>query len=434
MKKLYKGNIIFTKEMQSFEEHKNSYIVVNDGVVEGIFQTLPEEYKNLEVTDFGNSMIIPGFNDLHVHAPQWLNMGIGYSEELLPWLEKYTFPLESAFADADFARVNYQRFIDDMVNCGTTRACIFATRHLEATQILIDLLKEKGIGAYVGKVNMDRNSSAALQEDTQDSINETLILAKQDMEYARLAAENGKAPLVRYILTPRFVPSTTPELMKALSEIAHEYDLPVQSHLDENKSEIAWVKELHPECESFTAVYKDYGLIMPNKTIMAHCVHNNDAEIKILKDEGVFVAHCPQSNMNLTSGIMPLRRYLDLGINVGLGSDVSGGHTVNMAAHITETINSSKAYHSFFPEYEPLSTSEAFYIATKGSGSFFGKVGSFEVGYDFDALVIDDTDLLYGQSYETLQERLEKYIYTGTPNNIKHRYVRGNEISNNFSK
>lgn len=433
MKKIYKGNIIFTKEMQAFEEHKNSYIVVNDGTVEGIFETLPKEYEDCSVTDFGDSMIIPGFNDLHVHAPQWLNMGIGYSEELLPWLEKYTFPLESAFADTDFAKVNYQRFIDDMVNCGTTRACIFATRHLEATQILIDLLREKGIGAYVGKVNMDRNSSASLQEDTQASIDETLILAKRDAEYARSEAEKGRQALVRYILTPRFVPSTTPKLMKALAEIAHEFDLPVQSHLDENKSEIAWVKELHPECESFTSVYKDYGLIMPGKTIMAHCVHNNDDEIKIIIDNNICVAHCPQSNMNLTSGIMPLRKYLDLGINVGLGSDVSGGHTLNMAAHITEAINSSKAYHSFYPQYAPLSTSEAFYIATKGSGSFFGKVGSFEVGYDFDALVIDDKDILYGQSYDTLQERLEKYLYTGTPDNIKHRFVKGNEIANSVS-
>lgn len=429
MIKIFKGNVIFTKTMQNFEEHKNSYIVTNDGVIEGIFEKCPEKYADVEVNDFGDSLIIPGFNDLHVHAPQWLNMGIGYSEELLPWLTKYTFPLESSFEDDDFARKYYKLFVNDMVKCGTTRACIFATRHLRATQILMELLEESGIGAFVGKVNMDRNSSDALQEDTQTSIDETLTLVKQDKEKREKAALTGSVPLVNYIITPRFVPSTTAELMTALGKIAAEYDVPIQSHLDENIDEVAWVGELHPECASFTAVYDDFGLIIPGKTIMAHCIHNTDEELKILKDKDVFIAHCPQSNFNLSSGVMPLRKYIDLDMRIGIGSDVSGGHTVNMKEHIVEAIHASKCYHSVHRECAPLSTSEAFYLATKGSGSFFGKVGSFEEGYDFDALVIDDSDLLHGRQLDTLQERLEKFIFTGTVDNITNRFVRAEKIT-----
>ena len=429
MIKIFKGNVIFTKTMQSFEEHKNSYIVTKNGVVEGIFEKCPEEYADAEIIDFGDSLIIPGFNDLHVHAPQWLNMGIGYSEELLPWLEKYTFPLESSFEDEDFARKYYRLFVDDMVKCGTTRACIFATRHLRATEILMELLEESGIGAFVGKVNMDRNSSDALQEDTQTSIDETLALVKQDKEKREKAALNGELPLVNYIITPRFVPSTTAELMTALGKIAAEYDVPIQSHLDENLDEVAWVKELHPECRSFTAVYDDFGLILPGKTIMAHCIHNTDEELKTLKEKDVFIAHCPQSNFNLSSGVMPLRKYLDMGMHVGIGSDVSGGHTLNMKEHIVEAIHASKCYHSVHRESAPLSTSEAFYLATKGSGCFFGKVGSFEEGYDFDALIIDDTNLLHEKQLDTLQERLEKFIFTGTVDNITNRYVKAKKVT-----
>lgn len=428
MVKIFKGNIIFTKELQEFEEHKNSYIVVEDGLVKAIFPTLPEQYAGINVKDCGDKLIIPGFNDLHVHAPQWLNMGIGYSEELLPWLSKYTFPLESAFADNDFAEKNYSAFVDDLINCGTTRACIFATRHLEATKILMELLKKRGVGAYVGKVNMDRNSSEGLQEDTDASISETLTLVKQDLAYAEEMKNAGKAPLVRYILTPRFVPSTTARLMTELGKIAAEYDVPVQSHLDENIDEVAWVKELHPECASFAAVYDDFGLMVKSKTIMAHCIHNTEEEIQLLKDKDVYVAHCPQSNFNLSSGVMPLRKYLDEGLKVGIGSDVSGGHTLNMAAHVVEAIHASKCYHSIHRECKPLSTSEAFYLATKGSGQFFGNVGSFENGYCFDALIIDDTNLLRADEHNSLQERLEKYLFTGTPENICERYVMGELI------
>jgi guanine deaminase len=189
---------------------------------------------------------------------------------------------------------------------------------------------------------------------------------------------------------------------------------------------VAWVKELHPTINSFTEVYDNYGLLIPNRTIMAHCIYNTDCEIELLKRKQIYAAHCPQSNFNLSSGIMPLRKYLNSGINVGLGSDVGGGHELNMMHHIVSCIQASKMYYSEHPEDKPVSIQEAFYLATKGGGSFFGKVGSFEEGYEFDALIIDDRTVNHNSSL-TIEERLEKFIYNGTVHNIIKRYIRGNE-------
>lgn len=427
MIKILKGNIIFTKEMNRFEVFENGYVIVENGKVKLVTKELPELYQNATVEDMGDQLIIPGFVDLHVHAPQWLNTGIGYSKELIPWLNEYTFPLESEFENVEFAMEHYKNFIQDLLEAGTTRACIFATRHKSATAVLIKLLKESGLGAYVGKVNMDRNSSPELQENTEQSIRETIEMLEEDPTLYESFANGTEAPLVQYILTPRFVPSTTSALMKALGEIATKYHLPIQSHLCENRSEVAWVKELHPDINSFTEVYDHFGLIQPNRTIMAHCIYNTESEIEILKEKQVYVAHCPQSNFNLASGIMPLRKYLNLNIPVGLGSDVGGGHVLDMTRHIEACITASKMYYVDHPDYDPISISEAFYLATKGGGRFFGKVGSFEEGYDFDALVINDSSLKMNGA-PTLVERLEKFIYAGSSQNISKRFVRGEEL------
>jgi len=436
MQKILKGNIIFTKEKNQFEIYEHGYIVVENGKVILVTNELPVMYKDIPVDDMEDQLIIPGFVDLHVHAPQWLNTGIGYSKELIPWLNEYTFPLESAFIDLEFAEEHYKDFIHDLWEVGTTRACIFATRHKPATKLLIKLLKESGLGAYVGKVNMDRNSSSELIETTEQSIADTIELLQEDSSlYGKQTSNTNDStpvspndlPLVQYILTPRFVPSTTPTLMQALGEIAQKYQLPVQSHLSENRGEVAWVKELHPDIPSFTEVYDFYGLLQPSRTIMAHCIYNTDTEVKLLKRKNIFVAHCPQSNFNLTSGIMPLRKYLNDKISIGLGSDVGGGHVLNMTQHIIASINASKMYYVDHQEYAPITISEAFYLATKGGGSFFGNVGSFEEGYDFDALVINDNSLQKNGTL-SLVERLEKYIYTGSSQSIFKRFVRGIEI------
>ncbi|WP_330566163.1 amidohydrolase family protein [Romboutsia sp. Marseille-P6047] len=325
---ILKGNIIFTSRPDKFETYPNSYILVIDGKVKSITKEIPKGYTKEDVEDLGNSLIIPGFVDIHVHAPQLYNVGIGYSKQLIPWLNEYTFPLESKFKDIEFAYKAYEKFVKELCKVGTTRSCVMATLHKDATKILIELFEKSGLGSYIGKVNMDRNSPSYLIENTKESIRNTkeLILELK----SRNRTDDNFKPLVNYIISPRFVPSTTPELMKGLGKISKDHEIPIQSHLDENNDEIRWVKELHPECNSFCEVYEYYGLLRKNKTIMAHCIYNEEDEIEILKKYNIMVAHCPQSNFNLSSGIMPLRKYLNKGISVGLGSDVGAGHTLDM--------------------------------------------------------------------------------------------------------
>ncbi|MHC1719513.1 MAG: amidohydrolase family protein [Clostridiaceae bacterium] len=421
MLKIYKGNILFSEIPGKLTAMTDSYIVIRGSKVEGVFDRLPEKYEGccLEVDTKG--LIIPGFCDLHVHAPQWMTRGMGYSLELLPWLQRYTFPAEERFSDISFAEKAYGMFVEDLKTSETTRACVFATVHKDSTRLLIEKLRESGLGAFVGKVNMDRNATPGLLENKDVSISETIEL----MEWIRSVED--AASLVNYIITPRYVPSTTRELMEELGKLAAVYDVPVQSHLNENRSEIGLVMKLHPECRDFTSIYYKYGLLPKAKTVMAHCIYNTEEEMNMLKDQDVLVAHCPQSNVNLSSGIMPLRKYLDMGIRAGIGSDVGGGHSLCISEQIALAIELSKLYWTTHPESKAISFPEAFHMATKGGGSFFGKVGSFEEGYEFDALIIEDSDPdpLVPLS---LEERLERYVYTGSMENIAGKYVAGRRI------
>ena len=419
MKKVYKAHILYTKERNRFEVLENGYLAVNvNGRVIAVATDLPSlNCTDAEVVDFGDRLLIPAMNDLHVHAPQYRNQGIAMDLELLPWLQNYTFPEEMKYADTDYAERMYRRFVRDLWRFGTMRACVFATIHTESTRLLMRLFQEAGIGALVGKVAMNRNCPEGLSESVEAMVK----------GYESLIAEfNKPEALVRPIVTPRFVPSCTPEMLRACGELVAKYRLPVQSHLSENKDEIALVQTLEPESTSYGDAYNRYGLFGQKPTVMAHCVFTESEELELMKRNGVLVAHCPTSNLNVSTGIAPIRKFLEEGLRVGLGSDVSGGHDLSIFRTMVYAIQMSKLHYQRNHERRFLTLSEAFWMATKSAGSFFGQVGSFEPGYEFDALVIDDRDL--NHSDYSLLERLERYIYLGDDRQIAHRFCRGQEI------
>lgn len=418
---ILKGNIIYSKSLTELNICEHGYLVCRDGLVEGVYQTLPFKLGGNPIHDYGDRLIIPGLVDLHLHAPQYPFRGLGMDMELLEWLETNTFPEEAKYRDAEYAKKAYTIFADDMRRSATTRACIFGTIHRPATLLLMDLMEKTGLATYVGKVNMDRNSPEYLCEETQESAAETLEWIK---DVLHKQYEN-----TRPILTPRFTPSCTDELMEELKKLQMRYGLPLHSHLSENRSEVEWVRELCPWSEFYGDAYDRFGLFGADcPTIMAHCVYSDDKEIARMKENGVFVAHCPESNMNVSSGIAPVRRFLQEGLNVGIGSDVAAGSTENLFRAMTHAIQASKLrWRLVDDEQTPLTLEEVFYLATKGGGAFFGRVGSFEKGCEFDAVVLDDSRLKHPQPLD-IRSRLERMLYLADDREIKAKYVKGKEI------
>ncbi len=417
-----KGNVLYSQNKSMIIEQNDVFLVCENGKVDGVYSNLPEKYKNIPVKDTKGNLIVPGFTDLHIHAPQTAFRGMGMDLELLSWLSAYAFPEESKYKDIAYAKKAYSLFVDTLKKGATTRAVVFATAHVPATIELMDMLEETGLITMVGKVNMDRNAIKELQEESaKASLSATEEWLKTcENRYSKTSPA----------LTPRFIPSCTDELLLGLGEIQKRYKLPVQSHLSENMGEIAWVKELCPTAENYADAYVQKGLFggVDCPTIMAHCVYSDEEEQKILKEKGVWVAHCPTSNTCLASGVAPIRQFLQNDINVGLGSDVAGGYDISIFGAMAEAVKASKLrWRMQDDSLKPLCLEEVFYMATKGGGSFFGKVGSFEAGYDFDAIILDDSNLPCPFEL-TPKQRLERIMYLGGDQNVMGKYVCGEQV------
>ena len=402
---ILKGNICHTPEKDRLEIREDAYVVCGEGLCRGIFDTIPDKYLGMEIIDCAGKLIIPGLVDLHTHAPQFAYRGTGMDEELMGWLERYAFPEESRYADTGYAARAYGIVTEKLKRGATTRVVMFATIHPEATLILMDCMEKSGVVSYIGKVNMDRNASPELTEEN------AARSAEDTRRFIRECASRGYRR-TKPIITPRFVPCCTDELMEALGRIRKEYDLPVQSHLSENPEEIEFVRELAPEAAFYGDAYDRFGLFgKDGRTVMAHCVYSPPEEVQRMLDNGVWIAHCPGSNMNIASGIAPVRHYLERGLRIGLGTDVAGGDSESMFRAVTDAIRASKMYWRYIDHNaKPLTFPEAFWLASKGGGSFFGKVGSFEEGYAFDAVVLDDSIEPSARELP-LRDRLERAFY-----------------------
>ena len=419
---ILKGDICYSSSPQSLQTVPGGYLLCLEGRCSGVSEELPQGYDRLPLLDCTGKLVTPGLTDLHVHAPQYTFRGLGMDMELLDWLNTHTFPEEAKYRDLEYARAAYTRFVEDVRRGPNTRLCVFATLHTPATLLLMELLEEAGLSAMVGRVNMDRNSSPGLQEESAEA-------AVRDTR-AWLAAAEGRFRRVTPILTPRFIPSCSDALMKELGRLQQETGLPVQSHLSENPSEVAWVRELCPSAAGYGDAYASLGLFGGEgcPTIMAHCVYCDDAEIALMRERQVYVAHCPASNTNLSSGVAPVRRYLEEGIPVGLGSDVAGGTHCSIFRAMADAIQVSKLrWRLLDPSLAPLTAAEAFWLGTAGGGSFFGKAGSFAPGYRCDVLVIDDSRYDPAGALP-LQQRLERTIYLSEDRDILHKFVDGVQL------
>lgn len=416
---LIHGDIITSSEDKTLKSYKDGWILAEDGIIKEVAPVKPD-IKADEILDYSGKLITPGLSDLHIHAPQYQFAGLHMDLELLDWLNSYTFPEEAKYKNLEYADKAYSIFVNDLKRSETTRAAIFGTIHKDADILLARKLEEAGLAGYVGKVNMDRNSPEYLSEETEESIKETELYIKE-MERFRN---------IKPIITPRFTPSCSDELMRGLGELADKYDLAVQSHLDENLSEIEWIKELCPDCSNYSETYNTKGLFRDNKTIMAHVVWPDENELRLLKEKSIYVAHSPSSNANLSSGIAPVKMFLEKGIKTGLATDIAGGSTISLFRIMTEALTQSKLRWRYVDNsYSALTFAEAFYLATYSAGSFFGRTGAIEKGYAADILIIDDSDSREKSLTELgIEERLEWYSYRTPGAGIIAKFVKGNKI------
>lgn len=417
MRKIYHGDIVFAQSKNELNVFENSYIAVCDGAVEGIYSQIPEAYKDVPVIDHGRGVIIPAFSDLHVHASQYVQRCLGMDCLLSDWLNNYTFPQESRFESLEYAKNTYDAYVDELIRHGTFHASIYTTIHRPATNYLFDRMEQAGLYGYVGKVNMDMNSPAYLSETVESALYET----------EKYLDEHSGASHVKPILTPRFAPTCSRELLSGLGKLAKKYSCGVQTHLVESRWEAAESLRLYPECGSDAEIYERAGLLGHGPSIFAHVIFPTEEDIRIMKEYGSIAVHCPDATANIIAGLMPLAALQQQGVTVTLGTDVGSGQSLAVYRQIARAVQFSKLKAFYEPEGNAsIDFTNAFYQATKAGGSAFGKVGSFETGYAFNALVIDGVE--DAGSVLTPVERLERFCYAGDDRNIVARYLSGKAL------
>lgn len=455
MNHLFLGAFVHCKSFDDLEIVENGFIAVRNGkiIAAGSRENVPSEYvTSLPITELSRTQfLLPGFIDCHIHAPQYPNLGLGLDMPLLQWLQTYTFPVESTYNIDSFARHVYNRVVHRTLSCGTTLAAYFATNHKSSSLILAEEAAAQGQRALIGKVCSDSSSPDYYIEKTDESLRDT-----EQFITAILGLNNA---LVKPIVTPRFALSCSTELLSGLAKLAAKYDLHIQSHISENVDEVAAVESIFKK--SYASVYNDTKLLTP-KCVMAHGVHLSDAELRIFSETQAAIAHCPTSNTKLRSGFCDVRRLLGANVKVGLGTDVSGGHSASMLMAIQDALNVSHSLNFVKKQkivgtgqiaeadepqnkhYEPLEYKHALYLATLGGSEALAMsdvCGNFMVGKDFDALLVDAsvvpidffdipktpvTEATKTQSH--VEKILQKFLYSGDDRNIVKVFIAGKQV------
>ncbi|KAM3514601.1 hypothetical protein MY11210_001707 [Beauveria gryllotalpidicola] len=438
------GTVIHCKGLGEIAILENALLVVDDrgsiAVLEASVQRdkVSERIKALDASEIivtelkKGQFIMPGFVDTHNHAPQWLHRGQGQGLHILEWLNQVAFHNESLFKDPSHAKRVYPMVVEGMLRQGITTASYYGSLHGEATRILADVCLEKGQRALVGKCNMARNAPDFYVDD---SVEESLQVTRDCIRYIKNLDPKGE--LLRHVLTPRFAICCDESLLQGLGEIAQENPtMAIQTHFDESEQEKNFTLSLFPQFTNEADLYEKFKLLN-ERSILAHCTIMTPYETQRLQDLKCGVAHCPTSNMTVGGGFMaaPIKDFLNRGMKVGLGTDSGGGYSISMLNAMRHSLVNSFA-RDFLDARDGASAvtmEEAFHMATIGGARVVGfgdEIGDFQVGKQFDALLVDMTDARGGvnaplEQDDTLRTMLEKFIMTGDDRNITRVYVQG---------
>jgi len=383
--------------------------------------------------------LLPGLIDLHVHAPQYPQLGQALDVPLEAWLNRYTFPLEARYADAVFAERNYGLLVNDLLANGTTTALYYATIHQEATRILADICMRRGQRALIGKVAMDHKDLCP--DYYRDSSADVSIRGTADfIEYVRAHPDNGDGR-VKPVVTPRFIPSCTDAALEGLGAIAKELGSHVQTHCSESDWEHAHVLE---RCGASDSESLDRFGLLGRRSVLGHATHVSSGDLDLIKARGSAISHCPISNAYFSNAVFPLRLALERGVHVGLGTDISGGLSGslfdNMRAAVTVSRIGETGTDASLPPPERstrpnsrIDFRDAFYIATTGGGiSLDLPIGHFSPGYQFDAIAIDsrapEGTVRLWDDLDRGEGILQKIVLTASKPNIAAVWVGGVQV------
>ena len=378
---IYRGTVLDTPESPftggALRAESDAGIAVAGGVIvdRGPFARVRATRPHEEVVDLTGGVVLPGLVDTHVHFPQ-VRVIAGLGMPLLDWLEKCALPEEARMADAGYAREVAGEFVDGLVRAGTTTALVFGAHFAPAVDSLFEQAAASGLRISAGLVVSDR------------------ILRPDLLTTPELALADGRAlagrwhgkDRLRYAVTPRFSLSTTGALLESCAALLHEVDGALfTSHVNENTAEVDTVRGLFPECTSYVDTYRRAGLLGPG-SVLAHNVHPTDAELDALAAAGASVAHCPSSNSALGSGLFPLRRHVERGVRVALGTDVGAGTSFSL---LREGLQAYFMQALLGADGLPLTSAHMLYLATGAGAAALGlhdQVGDLSVGRQFDAV------------------------------------------------
>lgn len=425
---------------------ENVLIVIGaDGKIEAVHRPGDPNYRAIRdareetgelVSLAPGSYLLPGFVDLHVHAPQYPQLGSALDVPLEIWLQKYTFPLEARYEDMAFARHSYGLLVEDLLANGTTTALYFATIHQEATRALVDICLDKGQRALIGKVAMDNADECP--DYYRDASPEAAIEGTRALiDYITVHPENGEARVLP-VVTPRFIPSCTDATLEGLGAIARECGCHVQTHCSESDWAHGYVLSRHGATDA--EMLDRFGLL-GRRSVLAHANFLTADDMERVRVREAALAHCPLSNVYFANAVFPLLAALEKGLHVGLGTDISGGPSASMLENCRGAILMSRALQAgvdpnldararatFGPAQ--IDFRDAFYIATTGGGVALDlPVGQFKPGYLFDAIVIDTKaqkgSVRLFDEFDTGEQVLQKIINTASKPNIASTWVGG---------
>ena len=393
-------------------------LLVRDGVIRarGPLAALRAAHPGEPVTRLDGGLLVPGFVDTHVHFPQIRAIG-GLGLPLLDWLEQRALPEESKLADRAYARAVAAEFLDGLVAAGTTSALVFGSHFAPAMDELFAAAEKRGLNITSGLVVSDRILRPDLLNTPQTALadSEDLILRWHD---------RGR---LRYAVTPRFSLSASDEMLDACAQLLGK-GVWFTSHINENVAEIATVARLFPRARHYLDTYRRHGLVTA-RSVYAHNVHPGDAELAVLAEHGASVAHCPSSNCALGSGLFPLRRHLERGIHVALGSDVGAGSGLFLPK---EALQAYFIQQLLGADGVTLTPAHLLYLATRAGARALGlddRVGDFAVGKDFDAVWLrpaDGSTLAVNLRYaKDVSDALARIFTLATPADVGSVWIRG---------